>query len=317
MKGWGTHAASSSWRSWPSSRFCAVLLCACAWLPSIHAQARIQITDGRGVQVTLPRAPQRIVSLLPSLTETVCELGACDRLVGVDDYSNWPAQVRTLPHVGGLEDASVERIVALKPDVVLLGTSSRVLGRLQSLGIPVAALEPRTHADVQWVLGRTAALLGLADSAAQAEAIWRRIDAGVDAAAQSVPAASRGTRVYFEVNSAPYAAGESSFIGQTLARLGLRNIVPAALGPFPQVNPEFVVRADPELIMVSDVKSVSLDTRPGWPRIAAIRSGRVCRFSMAQGDVLVRPGPRMAEGAQIMADCVNGKLNAAAGGVSK
>ncbi len=291
----------------------AAWLCVVVPMTSVHAQARIQITDARGTQVTLPRAPQRIISLLPSLTETVCELGACDRLVGVDDYSNWPAQLRTLPHVGGLEDANVERIVALKPDVVLLGTSSRVLGRLQALGIPVAALEPRTHADVQSVLGKTAALLGLDDGAAQAETIWKRIEAGVEAAARSVPASSRGTRVYFEVNSAPYAAGEASFIGQTLSRLGLRNIVPASLGPFPQVNPEFIVRADPELIMVSDVKSVSLEARPGWQRIQAIKAGRVCRFSMAQGDVLVRPGPRMAEGAQIMADCVSGKLNQPAG----
>ena len=292
----------------------ALVLVAALPITAVNAQSHIQIVDARGVKVTLPRAPQRIVSLLPSLTETVCELGACDRLVGVDDYSNWPATVKSLPHVGGLEDANVERIVALKPDVVLLGTSSRVLGRLETLGVPVAALEPRTHADVQSVLVKTAVLLGLDDSAAQAESIWKRIEAGVDAAAQSVPAASRGTRVYFEVSSAPYAAGEASFIGQTLARLGLRNVVPPSLGPFPQVNPEFIVRADPDLIMVSDVKSLALESRPGWQRIKAIRSGRVCRFNLAQGDVLVRPGPRMAEGAQIMADCVNGKLDHAGGG---
>ncbi|RYY50480.1 MAG: ABC transporter substrate-binding protein, partial [Comamonadaceae bacterium] len=87
-----------------------------AWAGFVHAAP---VTDDRGVTVDLKSPPRRVVTLLPSLTETVCELGACDRLVGVDDYSNWPAAVQRLPHVGGLDDAQVERIVALKPDVVL------------------------------------------------------------------------------------------------------------------------------------------------------------------------------------------------------
>ncbi|RYF62016.1 MAG: ABC transporter substrate-binding protein, partial [Comamonadaceae bacterium] len=78
----------------------------------------LQITDDRGVAVRLAQPPQRIVSMLPSLTETVCELGACGRLVGVDRYSNWPGRVRTLPQVGGGLDPNVEAIVALKPDLV-------------------------------------------------------------------------------------------------------------------------------------------------------------------------------------------------------
>jgi iron complex transport system substrate-binding protein len=92
------------------------------WSLALHAQA-LQVTDDRGVAVDLPQAPQRIVSLLPSLTEMVCELGACDRLVGVDNYSNWPASVHKLPRVGGLEDANIEFIVSLRPDVVLLSVS--------------------------------------------------------------------------------------------------------------------------------------------------------------------------------------------------
>lgn len=91
------------------------------------AQAQpVQITDDRGRAVALPRSPQRIVSLLPSLTESVCELEQCHRLVGVDRYSNWPdAVVGKLPKVGGGLDPSIEAIVALKPDVVLLSVSSQ------------------------------------------------------------------------------------------------------------------------------------------------------------------------------------------------
>lgn len=267
--------------------------------------APVQLTDDRNVAVTLPAPPQRIVTLLPSLTEVVCELGACERLVGVDTYSNWPARVAQLPHLGGLEDASIERIVALKPDVVLAPTSSRALARLQGLGVPVVALEPKTLADVQRVIGKVAAVLG---PGADGTRLWERINAGVDAAAKSLPAHLRGTRVYFEVNSAPYAASESSFIGELLARIGAANVVPGSLGPFPKLNPEFVVRADPQLIMVSDRNFQALRSRPGWDRIQALREQRLCVFTAEQGDVLVRPGPRMAEGAQLMVQCLAGRL---------
>jgi iron complex transport system substrate-binding protein len=114
-------------------------------------------------------------------------------------------------------------------------------------------------------------------------------------------------RVYFEVNPAPYAAGESSFIGETLTRLGVRNVVPASLGPFPKLNPEFVVRANPDLILLSERGSSGLAERPGWRTIRAVREQRVCVFTAAEGDVLVRPGPRMAEAAQLMARCLRDK----------
>lgn len=215
------------WRT--MSRFPILIALLLAVFAPAHA---LQLTDDRGVELQLAQPPQRIVTLLPSLTETVCELGACDRLVCVDNYSNWPASVQQLPHLGGLEDASIERIVALRPEVVLLSTSSRALGRLESLGLKVVALEPKTFADVQRVISKVGQLVG-ADSAP----LWRRIEAGVAAAGQGLPAQQRGTRVYFEVNSAPYAASESSFIGELLSRVGLFNVVPGSLGPFPKLNP--------------------------------------------------------------------------------
>jgi iron complex transport system substrate-binding protein len=268
------------------------------------AHAAVELTDDRGARITLPEPPRRIVSLLPSLTETVCALGACERLVAVDDYSNFPPTVRALPQVGGLEDASIERIVALRPDLVLAATSSRALVRLEALGLKVAALEPRTLADVRRVVGQVDQLLGTG----QAARLLATVDAGVDAAARALPPALRGTTVYFEVNGAPYAASESSFIGELLARLGVANVVPGRLGPFPKLNPEFVVRADPQVVMVSDRNVQALRSRPGWDRIRALRDGRVCLFGPAEGDVLVRPGPRMDEAARLMARCLQGTL---------
>jgi len=268
-----------------------------------QAQAQpIQVTDDRGRTVLLPAPPQRVVSILPSLTETVCALGQCQRLVGVDRFSNWPVPVQALPQVGGGIDPNIEAIVALRPDVVLVATSSRGSERLEALGLKVVALEPQTHADVQRVLGTVARVLGL--PAEEAQRLWRQIDAGVQAAAESLPPSVQRTRVYFEVNRAPFAAGASSFIGQTLARLGAQNIVPAEMGPFPKLNPEFVVRANPDVIMVGDRNFAGLADRPGWSRIRAVSRGQICVFSNQEADTIVRPGPRMAEGARLLADCL-------------
>lgn len=269
---------------------------------ALPAQA-LQLTDDRGTLVQFSQAPQRIVSLLPSLTESICALDQCQRLVGVDRYSNYPASVRGLPQVGGGLDPNIEAIVALRPDVVVLATASRASARLEALGLKVVALEPKTSADVRRVLDKLGLLLDVPDAAR----IWRNIDAGVAAAAQSLPARVKNTRVYFEVNAAPYAAGTASFIGETLARLGAQNVVPATLGPFPKLNPEFVVRANPDLIMVGDRNALNMAQRPGWAGIRAIREKRVCVFTPEQSDILVRPGPRMAEAARAMAACLQDK----------
>ena len=276
------------------------------WLPMVLAMVcampalALQVTDDRGVTVAFAKAPQRIVSLLPSLTETVCELGRCARLIGVDRYSNYPVSVKALPQMGGGLDPNIEAVVALQPDLVLLATSSRAAERFEALGLKVVALEPKSHADVRRVMATLGQLLEVPD----AHHIWHTIDAAVAAAAQSLPASAKNMRVYFEVSPAPHGAGESSFIGETLIRLGARNIIPAAMGPFPKLNPEFVVRANPDLIMVGARNAPGMAQRPGWAHIRAIREQRICVFADQQSDVLVRPGPRMAQGARIMARCL-------------
>ncbi len=275
---------------------------AAAWLVSMGTlqAAGLQVTDDRGVVVSLPQSPQRIVSLLPSLTETVCELGQCHRLVGVDRYSNHPASVRSLPKAGGGIDPNIEAIVALKPDVVLMATSSRGVQRLEALGLKVLAMEPKSSADAQRVMGKLGQLLEVAD----ADRIWRAIDAGVSAAAQSLPPSARSLRVYYEVSAGGYAAGTQSFIGEMMTRLGVQNIVTPDLGPFPRINPEYVVRASPDLIMIGVRNVQGMEQRPGWRGMRALREQRVCIFTEAESDVLVRPGPRMAEAARVMARCI-------------
>lgn len=275
---------------------------ACVWLLCSAAQAAT-VLDDQQQKIQIAKPPQRIVSLLPSLTETVCALGARQRLVGVDRYSNWPASIARVPRVGGGIDPNIESIVALKPDLVLAAGSTRGADRLQALGLTVLRLEPRNHADAQRVLRTVGDALGV--PAPESERVWREIQAGVQAAVQSLSPQAKAQRVYFEVSSAPYGASESSFIGETLTRMGVANILSAAMGPFPQVNPEFVVRAQPDVIMAGDSSRVSMAQRPGWASLKAMQAQRICVFKQAESDMLVRAGPRMAEGARLMAECLN------------
>ena len=257
------------------------------------------VQDDTGRRLELAQSPQRIVSVLPALTEMVCQLGRCERLVGVDRYANWPERVRSLPRVGGGMDPQIEAIAALRPDLVLMAPSARGAERLRGLGLPVLELEPKTHADVE----RIQATLGQVLQA-DAPRAWQDITAQLEAAARALPPAARGWRVYFEVNDGPYAASESSFIGQTLAVLGLANVVPGSLGPFPRLNPERVVRADPDLLLLADAAADPPARRPGWSGLKAVREGRVCSFTPEEADILVRPGPRMGEAARLMVRCV-------------
>lgn len=271
----------------------------CVWLGS--AQALTQVIDDRGVVVKFERSPQRIVSLLPSLTETVCALDACSRLVGVDRYSNHPVSVRQLPNVGGQDDTNVEAVVALRPDLVLVSKSSRVAGRLERLGIKVLALGPEGYEDVKRVADVVAKVLG---DVAAGDRLWVKMESQVNAAVAAVPAEHRGRSVYFEVDSTPYAAGEASFIGYLVKRMGLRNIVTPELGPFPKLNPEFVVRANPHIIMVSDKQRTAIAARPGWSAIQAVKDKRICTFTTDAVDIITRPGPRFGEAALTLSACL-------------
>ena len=183
----------------------------------------------------------------------------------------------------------------------------RASERLEALGLTVLALESKTHAEVRRVLVDVARALHLPAPQAAADRLWREIDAGVQAAVQSLPPQARGARVYFEVSRGPYAAGTASFIGETLARLGAVNVVAAELGPFPRLNPEYVVRANPSVIMVGNRSMQPMVMYPGWQGIEAVRRQRVCVFGPGESDVVVRPGPRMAEAARIMARCLADK----------
>jgi len=271
----------------------------CFSVVGASASASIAIKDDRGIEVRLASPAQRVVSMLPSLTESVCALGKCSVLVGVDRFSNWPKSIDALPRLGGIADANIEGIVRLKPDLVLLEKSSPLIARLQSLGISVMAFDVQSMADVQRTLRQLDAVLGSTESGA----VWDRIQLDIARANRALSPTQKAARVYFEVNPAPFAAGKTSFIGELLDRLGMQNIATEKMGAFPKINPEYVVQSRPDLIMTTEASPKQLAQRPGWKSIPAIQANRICFFSAAQADVLVRPGPRMGEAAILIADC--------------
>jgi iron complex transport system substrate-binding protein len=287
--------------AWTSAAALALTL---AWGLAAGAQPQtLVLRDDLQRAVTFNRPPQRIVSLLPSLTETVCALGACGRLVATDRYSDWPAEVKALPKTGGLEDAQVEGIVRLGPDLVLLSRTQRITDRLHELGVESFALDTETYAAISRVVSTVGDILAVPERAA---ALNRQIETAVDALGVRARAHRRGSApsVYFEIDRAPYAAGPASFIGEMLARLGTRNIVTADLGTFPKLNPEYVVRHNPDVIFVSPTDEPHLAERPGWDQIRAVREHRLCVFGPSVRDTIVRPGPRVAEGMGAIEECL-------------
>ncbi len=253
------------------------------------------------------RVPQRIVTLSPSLTDAVCALGYCAQLVGTDRYSDNPDQAATLPKLGGLADVQIERIVTLRPDLVLLGPRSRASERLSALGVPVQMFDARTHADLKRMLLALGQSLGVP---ARAVELIQRIDKDIDSAAKRVPQALRGRSVYIEVGPGPNAASEKSFIGETAARLGLVNVVGSDMGLFPKINPEMIVRRAPDLIIGPRASLIHVTERPGWSDLPAVRQQQICMLDDARWEQISRPGPRLGDAAHLLADCLVGLLPA-------
>lgn len=263
------------------------------------------VTDDRGVVVAFDHPPQRVISLLPSLTESICALGKCGALVGVDRFSNWPKSIQDLPKLGGMGDVNIERIVQLKPDVVVLEKASPVISRLNGLGIKTFASDVKSMGDEERTLKNLDAIFGTAESGR----VWNQIQQQVMRANKQLSLLRKNIHVYFEVNPTPFAAGRTSFIGEILSNLDLINIIPDSLGPFPKINPEFVVQVKPEIILLTGSTVADIQKRPGWSSIPAVSKNRICVFTAEQNDVLVRPGPRMGEAALIISQCIEEKMS--------
>jgi iron complex transport system substrate-binding protein len=273
------------------------------------AQWPLLLIDELGREVRLEGPPQRIISMVPSHTEKVCALGACERLVGRDTWSDHPAEVLRLPDLGSAFSPDLEALVALKPDLVLVDQFSGAAQALEALGLSVYAGTPQTLEALFEYLSIIGAMLG---EGARAEALVAAIRgemAAISATVIEYLAGAPAPRVFYEVDPSPYSVGPSSFIGGLLELAGAQNIVPGGLGDFPLLDPELIVLANPEVILLADapygVSAASLLDRPGWAQLAAVRDGRVVEFSQVQTDLVSRTGPRVAQALRVLAEALH------------
>lgn len=250
----------------------------------------------------LPARPRRIVTTAPSATELVFALGAGDRVVGVSRYDDYPPAVEALPKVGGIADPSVEAIVALRPDLVIGVASAGSRGgleRLAGLGVPVLAVPASSLSDVFVSARAVGAALGdgAPDRALALERDITRDLARLAVAARRGPAAARVAIVY---GWKPLVlAGSTSFAGAIAALLGATNIAPPGGTAYPQVSMEQLVAARPDIIV--DLSGASDERYAPWAgfrTIPAVRDGRVHALRTS---ALMRPGPRLVEGAKALA----------------
>lgn len=258
------------------------------------------VIDDLGREVALAAPPTAVVSLLPSHSETLCAIGACDLIVGTDRHTNVP-ELGDLPRLGDPYAPDLEAIVALQPDLVLVDEYSGLHQTLEDLGLTVFAGSPQTVEETYAYFATMGALVG---RDAEAEELVARLQAEVAEVTAALEGAERPT-VFIEIDPTPFTAGPGSYIHELLIAAGGENVVPASLGQFPQVDPEFVVAADPQVILLLDapfgVTAADVRDRPGWAGIAAVRNDAVIELTQFATDALSRAGPRLAEAVRILA----------------
>ena len=261
--------------------------------------------DAANGAVTVPARPERIVSLSPTATEMLFAFGAGDQVVAVDDQSNYPPDAPTTDLSG--YEPNAEAIASYDPDLVVyandLGDVAAALDRLE---IP-AILEPAaaTLGDAYAQIEQLGAATGHTD---EATAVVGRMRSQIANIAASMPP-SAGLTFYHELDDTYYSVTSSTFIGKVYARLGLKDIADAAgedASGYPQLSPEYIVEADPDLIFLADTKccgqsAATVAERPGWNRISAVRHGDVIELD---DDVASRWGPRIVDFARTVADAV-------------
>ncbi len=266
------------------------------------------VVDFQGRSTTVAKRPERIVSIGPSNTELLFALGAGDRVVGVDDFSDQPAAAATKDKVGGVK-VNVEKVVSLRPDLVVsVKFSDGTIERLVSSGAPVVIVDPQSLAEVS----RSAVLLGTAIGA-NGQKLASDMESRVDAVRAKTAAVSSRPRVFHEVDASDpsklFTVGPGSFIAEIVDIAGGANVAARAGSAYPQLSPEEIVRLDPEVIVLADadygMTPALVAARQGWSQISAVRLKRIYTIP----DSLVsRPGPRVADAIEAYAKILHPEL---------
>ncbi|MEW6029327.1 MAG: ABC transporter substrate-binding protein [Chloroflexota bacterium] len=283
----------------------ALTLGACAPAVAEKEAAGMTLTDGLGREVALEAPAQRVVSLAPSNTEILFALGAGDKVVGRDEFSDYPEEAKALPSVGGsMGEYSVEAIVALEPDLVLAAgiNNPELVKQLEDLGITVYYLANPTTLEEMYVNLEIVAQLTGEDPTKLTDSLKARV-AAVDE--KIAPLSSRPS-VFYEIDatdpSKPYTYGPGTFGDLLISRAGGFNIASQVTDPYPQLSLEQIVTDNPSIIILGDsmwgVTPESVAVRPGWESVAAVQNGQVFAFD---DNLVSRPGPRLVDGLEQLA----------------
>ncbi len=262
-------------------------------LISCVANAAVSVTDDGGTVITLKAPATRIVSVAPHTTELLFAAGAGAAVVGVSAYSDFPSQAKRLPSVGNSAQLDLERIIDLRPDLVVAwksGNSARQIARLRQLGIPVFESEPRDFAAISTNIDRLSELAGTnAQGKAAATAFRQQL------AALRQQYASRSTvRVFYQIWPSPLMTlNHAHLVSQALALCGAENIFGALPQLVPTVGIEAVIKADPEAIFISDERAGAGDM---WQRFTQLQAVQKKNIFSVNGTLMNRAGPRLLAG---------------------
>ena len=266
------------------------------------------LIDFQNRSVSVPARPGRLVSIGPSITAFLFALGAGPRVVGVDDFSDEPAEAATREHVGGIK-VNFEKVVALKPDLVFsVKFSDGTIEKLQSASLNVLVVDPQSVSDV----AKTATLLGKAVGA-DGETLARGIQQRVDIIKTKIATTTSRPRVYHEIDASDpakiFTVGPGSYINDLIEIAGGANVAARASSAYPQLSAEEILRSDPEIIVLAadaySSKPADVVARPGWSIIAAVKGNRIFTIDP---NLINRPGPRVGEAAEAYAKLVHPEL---------
>ena len=254
-----------------------------------------QVTDELGRQVAIVKAPQRIISLAPSVTETLFALGAEAKLIAVTSYCDYPPETKTKEKIGDTQRPNIERIVALKPDLVIASTASQLeafVRALENAGIPVYVSNPRNLEDA---LRSILAIGDITGAREQGEALTKQLQARIDQVRHRV-AGKTTPSVFVMLGAQPLITiGKGSFMTDLLTRAGGRSISETEASDYPQFSLETVIARQPEVIFLQAGEEPLPERLRQTP---AARQGRIYHID---DDLLMRPGPRIVAGLEALA----------------
>lgn len=284
-----------------------VLIVAGAFACTSHKQQQPEgpvtrtLTDDAGRSVSLPANVTRVISLAPNLTEIVFAVGGGDRLVGNTTYCDYPAEAKSIQKVGDTLQPSLEAIIALRPQVVLISTASQLevfTRQLQNQNIAVFVTDPHDLEGVFRSIEQIGAILGQSDQASSVVKKLRDRAAAVEQAVQHAQPVS----VFYQVSAEPlYTAGRDAFVTDLLRRAGAKSVTADVPGAWPRYSNESALAAKPEAIILPTGGSMGAGNSTvveALNRSPAALAGRVYKIN---DDHLARPGPRAVDGLEELA----------------